>query len=161
MNLLNHTENEFEKVVVTNSFYTIFETKAFISFKKGDRFQFTFDEISNIRIVKKEKNIFTLLFLLFLATITCVFFSLIETNTLYQFSYLGFSYLFFILTFYVKKTSYTLCIDKKNLVRHRFTIKKELLGDVKFFVQTIREIKYKKSKKQVPLTKPLCEMNLN
>jgi len=54
MNLLKPTENELDKVIVTNSFYTIFETKAFISFN-GTRFQFKYDDISNIKIIKKEK----------------------------------------------------------------------------------------------------------
>jgi hypothetical protein len=143
MNLLNQADNEFEKVVITNSFYTIYETRAFINFKKGDRFEFSFDEISSIRIVKKEKNTFPILFILISATIAGLFFSIIEKNSLYQVLYLVSSGLFFILTFYVKKTTYKLCIDNKNSVLHRFTIKKEMLGDVKTFVQTIREIKKK------------------
>lgn len=143
MNLLNQADNEFEKVAMTNSFYTIYETRAFISFKKGDRFEFTFDEISSIRIVKKERNTFPILVILISATIAGLFFSIVEKNSLYQVLYLVSSGLFFILTFYVKKTTYKLCIDNKNSVLHRFTIKKEMLGDVKTFVQTIREIKKK------------------
>jgi hypothetical protein len=103
MNKLNLAGNESEKVVITNSIFTIFETKAFISFKKGERFQFNFDEISTISIVKKEKNIFLILSLLLSATVACLFFSFVEVNSTYQVAYLVISYLFFMLTFYVKK----------------------------------------------------------
>ena len=146
MNLLKPTENEIEKVLVTNSFYTIFETKAFISFN-GDRFQFYFNEILNIRIVKKEKKIFPVLFLVVSASILLIIFSVFEKNTLYQFVYLAFSALFLILTFFIKRTLYTLCIDKKKFDYHRFTINSDKLDDVKLFVKTIRKIKYKNSKK--------------
>jgi hypothetical protein len=141
MNLLNQVDNKFEKVVITNSFYTIYETKAFFSFKKGDRFEFSFDEISSIRIVKKERNAFPALVILISAIIAGLFFSFVEKNSLYQLLYLLISGLFFILTFYVKKTTYKLCVEKKNSVLHRFTIKKEMLREAKTFVQTIREIK--------------------
>ena len=161
MNLLNQADNEFEKVVITNSFYTIYETRAFISFKNGDRFEFTFDEISSIRIVKKERNTLPVLVILISGIIAGLFFSVVEKNSLLQLLYLLSSGLFFILTFYVKKATYKLSIEKKNSVLHRFTIKKEMLGDVKTFVQTIREINKKNKKKNLPPTKPNCETNLN
>ena len=55
----------------------------------------------------------------------------------------------FILIFYVKKATYELRIDLKDSVRHKFTVKKELLADVKFFVKTIREIKRQNRKKSL------------
>jgi hypothetical protein len=146
MNVLKTSENEFEKVLVTNSFYTIFETKAFISFK-GNRFQFKFDEISNIRIIKKEKNIFPIQFFLVSTTMFLVVFSVFEKDSLYQFVLLAFSALFFIATFFIKKVSYTLCVDKKRFEYNRFSIKSDKLDDVELFVKTIRKIKYKNSKK--------------
>ena len=145
MNLLNPLENKFEKVVVTNPFYTVFETKASISFKKGTGVQFSFDEISSIRIVKKEKNIVPVLFISVLACITGLCLALFETNSMLQLAYLLISSLCFISIFYVKKTTYELCIDQKNSVRHKFIVKKEMLADVKFFVKTIREIKRQKN----------------
>ena len=51
MNIVNHEENKFEKVVETNPLYTIFETKASISFKKGTEVQFSFDGGPEFRII--------------------------------------------------------------------------------------------------------------
>jgi hypothetical protein len=140
MNLQVVTENEFEKVVRRNSLYTIYETKALITLKNKKRFEFTFDEIYNIKIIKVERNIFPIQFLLVLATISGLFFSFIETNGLRQVVYLVISYLIFLSIFYVKKITYQLCIDKKNSNRYRLSIKTEMLGDMQTFVQTIKEI---------------------
>ena len=146
MNIINPIENKFEKVLVTNYFYTIFETKASISFKEGDLFHFNFDEISNIGIVKKENNILPLSFILILISITGLCLTFFHANSIFQIAYLLISFLFFIVCFFVKKTTYELYIDQKKSVRHKFIVKKEMLADVKFFVKTIRKIKRQKEK---------------
>jgi hypothetical protein len=151
MNLLNPLENKFEKVLVTNSFYTIFETKASISFKEGDLFQFSFDEISNIRIVKKDNKILPLSFILVFISLTGLCLAFFHANSIFQPAYLLISFLCFILFFFVKKTTYELYIDQKKSVRHKFTVKKEMLDDVKFFVKTIRKIIRQKQKTHAEL----------
>lgn len=151
MNILNHEENKFEKVVVTNPLYTIFETKAVVDFKKGERIEFYFNEISNIRVVKKVTYISLLSSILVFTFTTALCIAFYETNGGFQLVYLLFSLLCFILIFYVKKTTYELCLNQKNSVRHKFEVKKEMLADVKFFVKTIREIKRQNKKKNTAI----------
>ncbi len=149
MNIVNREENKFEKVVETNPLYTIFETKAVVDFKKGERIELYFDEISNIRLVKKVTYISLLSFILVFTFTTALCVAYYETNSSFQLAYLLFSLLCFILIFYVKKRTYELYINQKNLVYHKFEVKKEMLADVKFFVKTIREIKRQNRKKSV------------
>ena len=149
MNKVNHEENKFEKVVVTNPIYTIFETKASISFQKGTEVQFSFDEISSIRIEKKENNIAPVLFMSVMVCIAGMCLAFFQTISILQIVFLFISFLCLILIFYVKKTTYVLRIDLKDSVRHKFVVKKELLADVKFFVKTIRETKRQNRKKSL------------
>jgi hypothetical protein len=149
MNKLNHEENKFERVVVTNPLYTIFETKASISFKKGTEVQFSFDEISSIRIIKKENIIAPVLLMSVLVCIAGLCLVFFETSSIIHLAFISISFLCFILIFYVKKATYELRIDLKDSVRHKFVVKKELLADVKFFVKTIRETKRQNRKKSL------------
>ncbi len=133
MNKLGHEENKFEKVIVTNPLYTIFETKASISFKKGTEVQFSFDEISSIRIIKKENIIAPVLLMSVLVCIAGLCLAFFQTSSMIHLAFILISFLCFILIFYIKKTTYELRIDLKNSVRHKFTVKKEMLADVKVF----------------------------
>jgi hypothetical protein len=83
MNIPNSQENQFEKVLVSNSLYTIFETKAYIYFKRK-RLQFNFNEIKNIKIVKEEKKILNTLFFLVSATILFFVFAVFEKTLYYN-----------------------------------------------------------------------------
>jgi len=149
MNKLDHEENKFEKVIVTNPLYTIFETKASISFKKGTEVEFSFDEISSIRVIKKENNIVPVLIMSVMICIAGLCLAFFETSSILQIAFLLIAFLCLILIFYVKKTNYVLRIDLKDSVRHKFIVKKELLADVKFFVKTIRETKRQNRKKSL------------
>jgi hypothetical protein len=143
MILLRPKEIESAKVIATNSLFTIVETKAQICFEKGEIFEFNFDEISNIRIVKKVESDFLLISLLVSVIMVTLFCSFIETNRLYKIPSLVISFVLFILLFYAKKKTYKLSIYKKNLDKYSYPIENEMVEEVKIFVQTIREIKRK------------------
>jgi hypothetical protein len=120
MYLFSITPKErFEKIIF-NFFYTIFKSRIVICYER-DRFYFVSNDMLKSKIIENKKQKLHIIIPIFVA-FSLIVFSILQNNIFVQLVLSIVALLLFTISFFVKKTTYTLLVNENKIDYYKFEL---------------------------------------
>ena len=120
MYLFSITPKErFEKIIF-NFFYTIFKSRIVICYER-DRFYFVSNDMLKSKIIENKKQKLHIIIPIFVA-FSLIVFSILQNNIFVQLVLSIGALLLFTISFFVKKTTYTLLVNENKIDYYKFEL---------------------------------------
>ena len=112
-------KDKFEKIFF-NFFYTIFKSRVVICYER-DRFYFASNDLSKSKIIEAKKQKFRIIIPIFVALLL-IGFSIVQNDVFIQLFLSIVALLLFIISFFVKKTTYSILINENKIDYNKFEL---------------------------------------